>query len=200
MKKILHRGISTTTQDWVYGYYTGPIGIFNFHDISDINDDGDRHEVIPESVGECTFKRQWDVSDPNVDGVIYENDIVEVVSERVPSNSYYPESQYDGHYRIRGVVYYDVKHCMWCLDYNNSFNRAILRLRGNEQIERSFNKTSKLGSFHTENCWEHESRKRNYDNRKFYSPNYLDNLKVIGNTFQNSNLLKADYAAIHKIS
>ena len=199
MKKILHRGISTTTQDWVYGYYTGPIDIFNFHDISAIDDNGCRHEVIPESVGECTFKRQWDVLDPSVDGVIYENDIVEVVSERVPSNSYYPESQYDGRYRIRGVVYYDVEHCMWCLDYNNSFNRAILRLRGNEQIERSFNKTSKLGSFHTENCWEHESRKRNYENRKFYSPNYFDNLKVIGNTFQNSNLLKADYAAIHKI-
>lgn len=200
MRKILYRGIRADTHEWVYGYYSGPVGIFNYHEITDINDpNGARHDVIPESVGECTFKRQWDVLDPNIDGVVYENDIVEVVSERVPSNSYYPESQYDGCYRIRGVVYYDVKHCMWCLDYNNSFNRAILRLRGNEQIERSFNKTSKLGSFHTEDCWEHESRERNYENRKFYSPNYFDNLKVIGNTFQNPELLKANHSTNWKI-
>ena len=200
MREILYRGFCADTQKWVYGYYSGPVGIFNVHEITDINDpNGCRYDVVPESVGECTFKRQWDVLDPNVDGVVYENDIVEVVSERVPSNSYYPESQYDGCYRIRGVVYYDVKHCMWCLDYNNSFNRAILRLRGNEQIERSFNKTSKLGSFNTDNCWEHESRKRNYENRKFYSPNYFDNLKVIGNTFQNPELLKADHSTNWKI-
>lgn len=195
MKKVVHRGISTTTQDWVYGYYTGPIGVFNFHDISDIDDNGCRHEVIPESVGECTFKRQWDVLDPNVDGVVYENDIVEVVSERVPSNSYYPESQYDGRYRIRGVVYYDVEHCMWCLDYNNPFNQAILRLHGNEQIERRFNKKPYLGSFHTESCWKNEARDRNY----IYVPHFADNLKVIGNTFQNSDLLKADHSTNWKI-
>lgn len=201
MRKILYRGFRADTHEWVYGYYSGPVGIFNCHEITDINDpNGCRYDVVPESVGECTFKRQWDVLDPSVDGVIYENDIVEVVAERVPEGSNFRVSQYDGFYRIRGVVYYDLRNNMWRLDYNNSFNRAILRYRGNEHTERVFNKTTSLNRFHTENCWGQEARKRNYENRKFYSPNYFDNLKVIGNTFQNHDLLKADYAAIHKIT
>ena len=190
----LYRGFRPDTEKWICGYYCGPIQYFDFHEIVDVNDPvGARYTVMPESVGMCTNKRQWDTLDPSVDGFICEGDIVEVVAMRKPSGEWNPQSQYDGRYRIRAVVYYNDSKCMFMLDYDNSYNNNLLRLRGNEQNERVFGAKRELGSFCTEGRWEKENyyRGKTILHYGMWHPNHSEDIKVIGNTFQNSDLLKA---------
>lgn len=194
MTRNLYRGFRPDVQKWICGYYCGPIQCFDFHEIVDVNDPvGAMYTVMPESVGMCTNKRQWDVLDPSVDGFICEGDIVEVVAKRKPSCEFYPQSQYDGNYRVRAVVYYDINRCMFMLDYNNDFNAPLLRLRGNEQKNRKLYTKEALGNFDTEYFWQKEDYYRGNTtlHAGAWRPNLCNDIKVIGNTFQNSDLLKA---------
>lgn len=69
MQEILFRGfhkqedgpdtavIDGTLQrgQWVYGYYVGPVGLLDIHEIADINDiTGTKYEVEPSTVGQYT--------------------------------------------------------------------------------------------------------------------------------------------------
>lgn len=78
------------------------------------------------------------------------------------------------------------------LDYNNSYNNRLLRLRGNEQNERVSGSKKKLGNFNTEARWKKEDyyRGKTMLFHGVWRPDHWDDIKVIGNTFQNSDLLK----------
>ena len=53
--EILFRGKRMDNGEWVCGYYIGPTGILNDHEICDINDTtGHRYEVDPATVGQYT--------------------------------------------------------------------------------------------------------------------------------------------------
>jgi uncharacterized phage protein (TIGR01671 family) len=55
MRDILFRGKDADTGEWVYGYYSGPVGVCECYEICDINDViGSMVDVDPETVGQYT--------------------------------------------------------------------------------------------------------------------------------------------------
>ena len=55
MREILFKGKSLLSGEWVEGYYIGPVGALDVHEICDIHDiTGTRVEVDPSTVGEYT--------------------------------------------------------------------------------------------------------------------------------------------------
>jgi hypothetical protein len=55
MREILFRGKDVDTGIWVYGYYSGPVGACECHEICDINDViGSMVDVDPDTVGQYT--------------------------------------------------------------------------------------------------------------------------------------------------
>lgn len=71
MREILFRGKTIDKGNWVYGYYVGPAGLDNSHEICDINNlCGIRVDVDPASVGQYTG-----LTDQN-GKKIYEGDII----------------------------------------------------------------------------------------------------------------------------
>lgn len=55
MREILFRGKDVDTGEWVYGYYSGPVGACECHEICNINDVlGSMVDVDPETVGQFT--------------------------------------------------------------------------------------------------------------------------------------------------
>ena len=55
MREILFRGKDVDTGEWVYGYYSGPVGACECHEICDTNDVlGSMVDVAPDTVGQFT--------------------------------------------------------------------------------------------------------------------------------------------------
>jgi hypothetical protein len=55
MREILFRGKDVDTGEWVYGYYSGPVGACECHEICNINDVlGSMVDVAPDTVGQFT--------------------------------------------------------------------------------------------------------------------------------------------------
>ena len=55
MREILFKGRSLLSGEWVEGYYIGPIGVLDVHEICDVHDiTGPRVEVDPSTVCQST--------------------------------------------------------------------------------------------------------------------------------------------------
>ena len=55
MREIVFRGKRVDNDEWVYGYYSGPVGIDTIHEICDINDPtGIMLDVDPATVSQYT--------------------------------------------------------------------------------------------------------------------------------------------------
>ena len=77
MREILFKGKSLLSGEWVEGYYIGPIGVLDVHEICDIHDiTGTRVEVDPSTV--CQYTGMTDKNGTK----IFEGDIVRYNGER----------------------------------------------------------------------------------------------------------------------
>ena len=128
MREILFRGKSTDTGAWVYGYYCGPFGYFDEHEICDIADPTcSRIDVDPETVGQYTGLN--DVHGKQ----IFEGDIVECWSEGVKARGTVQQRQ-DGLWIIYPAWQ---KSIMWGLcpdEYGHTSAEVIGNIHDNPEL------------------------------------------------------------------
>ena len=142
------------------------------------------HLVIPESVGQYTGMNEFVVSDRSFNKPLFEGDIVEVWSRRrLPTEYIYSpaSSQYDIQVKARAVLCF--KYGKWFLDYDNDYNKALCKLRGNEQYERTVDSYTALYDFRCHGNDEDWYREHNIHYK------WHDIVKI-GNVFDNKDLLE----------
>ena len=184
MRKYLFRGKRTDNDEWMYG---APVDVggyvemyyFNFEEY-----EMEHHLVAPETIGQYTGMHEFVVSDRSFNKPLFEGDIVEVWSRRRQPTEYMhnkPTSQYDIEVKARAVIRF--KYGKWFLDYDNEYNKALCKLRGNEQMERTVEANHTLYDF------------RYYgDNEDWYREHNAhykwNDIVKIGNVFENEDLLE----------
>ena len=188
MREYLFRGLRVDNGEWVEGYYvldesgqiteepTAYICHLNMHPCgySLIP-----FEVIPESVGQSTGMTEFVVTDKSFNKRLFGGDIVEVWSTRRPRYSN-PQSQYDGDVKVRAVIRFN--YGKWTLDYDNNYNKTLIKLKGKEEDERTVDGDPSLYWF---GC-----RGREEWNREYNAHYKWHDIKKIGTEFENSELLE----------
>ena len=187
MREYLFHGKRTDNGEWMYG---APVEVggyvemyyFNFEEY-----EMEHHLVAPESVGQYTDMTEFVVTDRSYNKPLFEGDIVEVWSRRRPTDETIclyrtkPTSQYDIEVKARAIIRF--KYGKWFLDYDNGYNNALCKLRGNEQYERTVAASHALYDFgfhHSNEDWHREHNAR-------YK---WDDIVKIGNVFDNADLLE----------
>lgn len=191
MREMLFHGKRTDNGEWVEGYY----GVFKgtsqiyvpFTEEEEKENEGHIfsaigglwHTVIPESVGQYIGITEWVVADKSFDQPLFEGDIVEVWSTRRPRYSN-PQSQYDGDVKVRAVIRFN--YGQWTLDYDNNYNKALTKLKGKEEDERTVDGDSSLYWF---GCRGREEWQREHNaHYKWHD------IVKIGTVFENADLLE----------
>lgn len=177
MREYLFHGKRVDNGEWVEGLpcYGGglyPDGIETR--------EGKIYGVIPETISQYTDMNEFVVTDGSYNQPLFEGDIVEVWSTRRPE-CMNPQSQYDGDVKVRAVIRF--KHGQWSLDYDNEYNKAICRLRGNEQTERTIESWGEVYHFQCHSRDEEWEREHN-GHYKWHD------IVKIGTEFDNADLLE----------
>lgn len=190
MIECLFHGKCIDSGEWVEGYYCKAERLdksgYEYFIIEE-DADGAEYLVEPESVGQYTGMNEFVVSDKSFSKPLFEGDIVEVWSRRRPPTEDIclyrdkPTSQYDIEIKARAVICF--KYGKWFLDYDNEHNKALCKLRGNEQYERTVDAGHALYDFGFHNSNEDWHREHNARYK-------WDDIVKIGNVFENADLLE----------
>ena len=177
--------------NWVYGGIFQGTGdysiIYGAEDEHFTGKDLGKHVVYSDTVGQYTGMNEFVVTDRSFNKPLFEGDIVEVWSRRRPEGEnivLYRDnttSKYDIQVKARAVICF--KNGMWILNYNNAYNYAMCKLKGNEQTDRTVNAATWLYDFgyHRNN----EDRYREHNQRYRWG----DIIKI-GNIHDNPELLE----------
>ena len=181
MREILFKAKSKSDNAWhIGGVWHAWTGVFL------CDQTGNIHQIDPQTICQFTGVYEFNASDLSINGRIFENDIVEVWSRRrVGGESYWAvKSDYDGPCVVRAQVVF--QKGKWRLDYNNPFNEKVAAARGKEQYDRYVDGWHELYDFGATGCGDVD-RFRKFNPEK----NWYD-IRVIGNVFDNPELLKGD--------
>lgn len=182
MREYLFHGKRKDNDEWVEGYLNYNKTRNQYYIMDDV--DAFPIPVYEESVGMYTDMNEFVVTDKSYNKPLFEGDIVEVWSRRRISTEYTyspPTSQYDIKVKARAVICF--KDGKWTLDYDNEYNQALCRLRGNEQIERTVNSWYELDHY--------QYRGNNEEWYREHNSHYKwHDIVKIGNVFDNADLLE----------
>lgn len=182
MRQHLFRGKRIDKDEWVEGYLNYNNTRQQYYIMDDVN--AFPIPVYEESVGMYTDMKEFVVTDRSFNKPLFEGDIVEVWSRRrLPTEyTYSPaSSQYDIQVKARAVICF--KYGKWFLDYDNDYNKALCKLRGNEQYERTVDSYTSLYDFRCHSNDEEWYREHN-SHYKWHD------IVKIGNVFENADLLE----------
>lgn len=183
-RKILFHGKRLDNGEWIEGCYYYKHVLFGSAYVTRHyiipQSGGDSYAVDPDSVGQFTGMHEFVVTDKSFDKLLFEGDIVEVWGER-RAYSGYQQSQYDGWNKVRAVIEFACGE--WRLNYDNTYNQSLCKLRGNEQDERVVNNARALYWFghHASNVDWYREHNKHY---------YWGDIIKIGNIYDNPELLE----------
>jgi uncharacterized phage protein (TIGR01671 family) len=110
---------------------------------------------------------------------VFEDDIVKVMTDRVPEYEQNTRSRYDKrNIESRNIVIF--KNLKWMLNIDTPFNNKILKLKGKETEKRQLKIWKDLSDYDRWDEW----------NLKHNNHAYWHQLEVIGNIYENKNLLE----------
>lgn len=181
MREILYRGKRKDNGEWMMGF---PIRLYDYGgdswEMTPFNTNLDtNHFVVPETIGQYTGMNEFVASDKSFNRPLFEDDIVEVWSNRSPKYTRSVASQYDGEVVVRATICF--RRGSWTLNYENKYNESLARLRGKETDERTVDGYWELYSFGPHNSKEEWLREHDF---KWHD------IKKIGNVYDNADLLE----------
>ena len=193
MREYLFKGKQIDSEKWVEGLLC-----YNIYHQLCIQPIGEIPCIVvePDSIGQYTERREFVLRDKTYNAKIFENDIVEVIGYRTVCGR--NQSQYDNRIKVRGVV----KFCDdgWYIDYDNNYNKSLAVPKGKELYDRSVKGSYHLRSYgcpyykDEEDYRKKELKWLEYAAERGHLPPdellYYDDIRVVGNIFDNADLLE----------